>query len=140
MQVGACYPWGLDSSNHSWLEPRDTSWVLYKELVLLHSVGAEKIWEDWSLPHHNNLLYLMVFINTLLSFPFTSIVRLGYTCWYTVLILWSIILMVKSYDDYISNSSLMSDCSQLIKRGKGFLKAYTLIHTPSQCQQDIGKR
>ena len=27
----------------SWLEPRDTSRALYKELVLLHSVGAEKI-------------------------------------------------------------------------------------------------
>ena len=42
MQAGACYPWGLDSSNHSWLGPRDTSWVLYKELVLSLLVGVEK--------------------------------------------------------------------------------------------------
>ena len=64
----------------------------------------------------HSLLYLMVFINkyTLLSFPFTSVVHPGYICWYIVLILWSITLMVKSYDDYVSSSSLLSDCSQLI--------------------------
>ena len=32
------------------LEPRDTSWVLYKELVLSLSVGAKKIYEDRDLP------------------------------------------------------------------------------------------
>ena len=42
MQAGPCNPWGLDSSNHSWLEPRDASWDLYLELVLLLLVGAEE--------------------------------------------------------------------------------------------------
>ena len=37
---------GLDSSNHYWLDPRDTSLVLYIELVLLLSVGVEEICED----------------------------------------------------------------------------------------------
>ena len=81
----------------------------------------------------------MVFINeyTLLSFPFTSVVHPGYICWYAILIFWSITLMVKSYDDYVSNNSLLSDCSQLIKGGKSLLKASALIHPPSLCQQYV---
>ena len=43
---------------------------LVKELVLLHSVGAEKICEDRDLPQ---LIVSMVFINILLSFPFISV-------------------------------------------------------------------
>ena len=82
------------------------------------------------------IVLLMVFINEsiLLSFPITSVVHLVYMCWYTVVILfWSITLMVKCYDDYVSINSLLSDCSELIKRGKSLLKASTLIHPPSQC-------
>ena len=90
----------------------------------------------------HNLLYLMVFINkfTLLTFPFSYVVHPSYICWYAILIFWSITLMVKSYDDYVSNSSLLSDCSQLIKRGKSLLKASTLIHPPSQCQQLVSEQ
>ena len=82
----------------------------------------------------------MVFIieSTLLIFPFTLVVHPVYMCWYTVLILfWSITLMVKCYDDYVSSSSLFSDCSQLIKRGNFLLKAPTLIHPPSQCDRCV---
>ena len=99
------------------------SWCSYIQSVLRKSEKIEVFC---------SLLYLMVFINeyTLLSFPFTSVVHPGYICWYTVLIFWSITLMVKSYDDYVSNSSLLLDCSQLIKKGKSLLKASTLIHPP----------
>ena len=135
-QAESCYPWGLDSSNSSWLDSRESKLVLaYRvgtltQLVLIKSAKIEIF---------HNSLYLMVFINeyTLLSFPFTSVVHPGYICWYTVLIFWSITLMVKCYDDYVSNSSLLSDCSQLIKRGKSLLKAPTLIHPPSQCDQCV---
>ena len=110
-----------------WIQEK-ASWYLHTELVLIKSAKIEIF---------HSLLYLMVFINeyTLLSFPFTSVVHSGYICWYTVLIFWSITLMVRSYDDYVSNNSLLFDCSQLIKRGKGLLKPSTLIHPPSQCQQ-----
>ena len=42
MQDGSCELCGLDSSNHSWLGPRDASWDLHIELVLLLSVGVDR--------------------------------------------------------------------------------------------------
>lgn len=42
MQAGPCNPRRLDSSNSSWLEPRDASWDLHIELVLLLSVGTDR--------------------------------------------------------------------------------------------------
>jgi hypothetical protein len=73
MQAGACYPQGLDSSNHSWLEPRDTSWVLYKELVLSLSVGAKK-YEKIEVFRITKTYCIEWFLsmNILLNFPFTS--------------------------------------------------------------------
>ena len=66
---------------------------LVQRVGTLISVGAENIWEDWSLPHHNNLLYQMVFINTLLSFPFTSDVPC-LSGWAIVLMHWWLINVV----------------------------------------------
>ena len=94
MQAGPCNPRGLDSSNHSWLEPRDASWCLHIELVLLFSVGADrsaKIEVFHITTAHCTWWFLSM--NILLSFPFTS----GVPClsgWAIVLMHWWLINVV----------------------------------------------
>ena len=126
LQAGACYPWGLDSSNHSWLEPRDTSWVLYKELVLSLSVGAEKICEDRDLPHHHSLLYWMVFINE-------HIIEFSIYIWCTL----STWLIYSYYALKINKCCvcyLRTSCKKLLGKVRKIGRSvHTLIHPPSQC-------
>ena len=58
---------------HSWLDPRDASWCLHIELVLLFSVGAnrsEKIEVFCVTTAYCTGWFLSM--NILLSFPFTS--------------------------------------------------------------------
>ena len=94
MQARPCKLWGLDSSNHSWLEPRDASWYLHIELVLIFSVGADR--SAKIVVFHITITHCtwwFLSMNILLSFPFTS----GVPClsgWAIVLMHWWLINVV----------------------------------------------
>ena len=122
MQAGPCNPWGLDSSNSSWLDPRDTSWVLYIELVLLLSVGAEEICEYWSLPHSTTYCTWWFLSMNLYYWVFhLHLVYLIY-CTYALMV-------NKCYVCY-----LRSSCRKLFGKVRKLGKSvHTLIHPPSQC-------
>ena len=70
LQAGSCTLWGLDSSNHSWLDPRERKLGLVKELELLFQLELEKSEKIEVFRIATSILYLMVFINISLSFPF----------------------------------------------------------------------
>ena len=121
-QAGACYPWGLDSSNPSWLDPREYKLGLVKRVGALISVGAEKIWEDWSLPQH-------IVSNGFYQYTIEFSIHI-----WCLLSMWLI---------YCYNAFMVNKCGicyirtgykkllgKVIKIGKS---VHTLIHPPSQC-------
>ena len=124
-QAESCYPWGLDSSNSSWLDSRES------KLVLAHRVGTLTqlvLIKSAKIEIFHSLLYLMVFINKyiLLSFPFTY----GVSC----LSGWSIVLMHITWMVKSCLCYFRSGRKQLFGKVRIFgTSVHTLIHPPSQC-------
>ena len=115
-QAGACYPWGLDSSNPSWLDPRE-----YK-LGFVKRVGAEKIWEDWSLPQHivSNVFYQY-------TIEFSIHIWCPLSMW-----------LIYCYNAFMVNKCgicyIRTGYKKLLgKVRKIGISVHTLIHPPSQC-------
>ena len=123
MQAGSCISWGLDSSNHSWLEPREC------KLVLGHRASALTLnwcWRNlWRLKSStlNSLLYWMVFINE-------YIIELSIYIWCTLSIWLSYctytLMVNKCYLCY-----LRIGCKQLFGKVRKLGKSvHTLISPP----------
>ena len=121
-QAGACHPWGLDSSNPSWLDPRDYKLGLVERVDTLISVGNEKIWEDWSLPQH-------IVSNGFYQYTIEFSIHI-----WCLLSMWLI---------YCYNAFMVNKCGICYLR-IGYKKllgkvrkigrsVHTLIHPPSQC-------
>ena len=122
-QAESCYPWGLDSSNYSWLDSREIKLVLAHRVGTL-TLGADKIYEDRDLPQ------LIVFDG---FYQWIYIIEFSIHIW-CLLSIWLIHCYYALMINKCSICYLRTGCKKLLEKVRKFGRSvHTLIHPPSQC-------
>ena len=125
LQVGSCTLWGLDSSNPSWLDPREHKLGLVRRVGTLISVGTEKDLRRLKSSASRQLIVSNGFYQWIMI-EFSIYIWCTLSTWF---IYYYALKINKWCICYISTA-----CKRLLgKVRKIGIKVHTLIHPPSQC-------